>query len=67
MYGEILGVAPNAHRASPSPAGRGSGVGELDTTCQPAGAVTARVNVPLRSGWSKQAYMRRASATSNCE
>ena len=37
----------------------------LETTCQPAGAVTVNRNVALRSGWSKQAYMRWASAVSN--
>ena len=51
----------------PSPAGVGSGVGELDTTCQWSGAVTVKANVAFRSGCSKTANIRRQSATSNCE
>ena len=38
----------------------------LETTCQSKGAVTCSVNVALRSGWSKQANIRLASAGSNC-
>ena len=38
----------------------------LETTCQSNGAVTCTVNVALRSGWSKQANIRLASAGSNC-
>src|SRR5699024_11599013 len=44
-----------------------SGVGELDTTCQCAGAVTVKENVAFRSGCSNTANIRRVSATSNCE
>ncbi|CFE42014.1 Uncharacterised protein [Mycobacterium tuberculosis] len=39
----------------------------LEITFQCAGAVTRTSNVALRSGWSKQANMRLASAVSNCE
>ena len=51
--------------AVPSPAGRGSGVGELETTCQWAGAVTVKENAALRSGCSNTGYIRRLSGTSN--
>ena len=44
----------------------GSGVGELEMTVQPSGAVTVNRNVALRSGCSKEANTRRASGTSNC-
>ncbi len=37
----------------------------LDTTSQPAGAVTVNRNAALRSGWSKQANTRCASAVAN--
>lgn len=46
-------------------AGTGSGVGELDTTCQADGAVTVNWNVALRSGCSNAANTRRESGTSN--
>src|ERR1700754_3679643 len=39
----------------------------LQTTCQCCGAVTETWNTALRSGWSKQANIRLASAVSNCE
>ena len=65
MYGEIRGVASNVHRLVASSTTTGSGDGEFDTTCHPDGAVTLSANSALRSGWSKQAYIRRASATSN--
>src|SRR6478609_5360450 len=42
-------------------------VAPLEITCQWAGAVTLTSKVALRSGWSKQANMRLASAVSNCE
>src|SRR5690606_2387272 len=61
------GKAQTALPGRSSPAGTGSGVGALDTTCQWSGAVTVNVNVALRSGCSKTANMRRVSATSNCE
>ena len=67
MYVDIRGVGSKSHRATPSRcrSSTGAGVGELDTTSQSAGATTVKVNVALRSGCSKQAYMRRASAISN--
>lgn len=60
MYEEIRGVGSN-RQTSPS----GSGVGELEITVQPVGAVTVKVKVPLRSGCSKTAKTRRESGTSN--
>ena len=51
--------------ARPSPAGSGCGVGEFETTCQWAGAVTVKANRALRSGCSNTGYMRRLSGTSN--
>ncbi len=42
-------------------------VSELEITDQSAGAVTAMSNVAFRSGWSKHANIRFASAVSNCE
>lgn len=42
------------------------GVGEFDTTVQALGAMTLSWKLAFRSGCSKQAYMRRASAVSNC-
>ncbi len=65
MYVEIGGVAAKAQRARPSSSGVGSTSGELDSTVQVAGAITVRAKVAFRSGCSKQAYMRRASADSN--
>ena len=38
----------------------------LETTCQSNGATTCSVKVAFRSGWSKQANIRLASAGSNC-
>ncbi len=43
----------------------GSGVGELLTTAQFAGAVTVNWKVALRSGCSNTANTRRESGTSN--
>ncbi|PQM47738.1 hypothetical protein C1Y40_02052 [Mycobacterium talmoniae] len=42
-------------------------VAPLETTCQCGGAVTVMSKVALRSGWSKQANIRLASAVSNWE
>ncbi|SHW11214.1 Uncharacterised protein [Mycobacteroides abscessus subsp. abscessus] len=39
----------------------------LEITCQWAGAVTVTSKAALRSGWSKHANIRLASAVSNCE
>jgi hypothetical protein len=58
-------VAGKRHTHLASPTGTGSGVGALDTTFQPSGAVTVKVNDALRSGCSKVVYTRRASGTSN--
>ncbi len=60
-------MGENAQVFAPSPASVGSGVGELLTTAQCAGAVTVKVNSAFRSGCSKTANMRRESGTSNCE
>ena len=60
-------MGENVHVAAPSPAGTGSGVGELLTTAHAAGAVTVNWNVALRSGCSNTANTRRESGTSNCE
>ena len=49
----------------PSPSDSGSGVGALETTTQPSGAVTWKVKTLFRSGCSKVAKTRRASGTSN--
>ena len=42
-------------------------VAPLEMTCQCSGAVTVTSKVALRSGWSKHANIRLASAVSNCE
>ena len=55
MYGEIRGVGSNDQRLVAASIATGSGLGELETTCQPLGAVTVSANSALRSGWSKQA------------
>ena len=39
----------------------------LEMTSQCGGAVTVMSNVAFRSGWSKHANIRLASAVSNCE
>ena len=66
-YGESGGVvAKRTTWAPPMPSCR-STARPLETTSQPYGAVTVSVNGALRSGWSKQAYIRLASAVSNCE
>lgn len=46
-------------------AGAGSGVAALLSTVQSAGAVIVKVNEAFRSGWSKTAKTRLASATAN--
>ena len=61
----MRGVGSNAHVFAPSWASTGSGVGELDTTSQCAGAVTVKRNAAFRSGCSNTANMRRESGTSN--
>ncbi len=47
------------------PAGSVRSTGMFEMTRQWLGAVTCQVNSALRSGWSKQAYTRWASAVSN--
>jgi hypothetical protein len=49
--------------AGPAPTVLSTGM--LDTTVQCAGTVACQMNTLLRSGWSKQAYARCASAVSN--
>ncbi len=66
MYVDIRGVVAKRVTARPSPSGSASPAGSFETTSQPCGAVTANENVALRSGWSKQANPRLASAGSNC-
>ena len=51
--------------ASPSPCT--CPVAPLEMTSQCGGAVTVTSNVAFRSGWSKHANIRLASAVSNCE
>ena len=67
MYGDIRGVVPKAQRATPGATGSAAPAGSFETTSQCEGAVTAKEKVALRSGWSKTAYARLASAGSNCE
>src|SRR5699024_7999664 len=65
MYVDMGAVGAKSQRATLSATITGSGVGELDTTCQCAGAVTWNGNVAFKSGCSKVANTRRASGTSN--
>ena len=58
-------VVANACRLAPCSASVTASVAPLVMTCQLAGAVTVAVIVALRSGWSKQANIRLASAVSN--
>lgn len=64
MYVEMRGVGSKCQTVPSGPFG--SGVAELETTVQPAGAFTVNWKVALRSGCSKEAKTRRASGTSNC-
>jgi hypothetical protein len=50
---------------APGPAGSLRSSGMLDTTFQCLGTVARHVNTLLRSGWSKHAKTRCASAVSN--
>ncbi|BAS09415.1 hypothetical protein AHiyo4_28370 [Arthrobacter sp. Hiyo4] len=50
----------------PGVASTAAGVGELEMTSQCEGAVTVNLKVPLRSGCSNTANIRRESGTSNC-
>ena len=61
----MRGVSANTH----VPASRSAGLcsaAPLLTTTQSRGACTVSRKTALRSGWSKQAYMRWASKVSNC-
>ena len=60
-------VGVNGQVKMPSRVATGSGEGELDNTVQESGASTVKEKSALRSGCSKQAKTRLASATSNCE
>ena len=60
-------VGVNCHVRMPSREGTGSGDGEFDRTVQESGASIVKEKSALRSGCSKQAKTRLASATSNCE
>jgi hypothetical protein len=66
MYGESGGVVANRTTCAPPTPSVTSSARPLETTSQCVGAVTVSPNLPLRSGWSKQAYIRLASAVSNC-
>ena len=59
------GVSVNWVRRRPGPAASAVATGPFDTTVHASGAMTDRANLALRSGCSKQAYIRRASAASN--
>src|SRR4051794_14545473 len=61
-YVLILGVV--AKTCTPS---SDDTVAPLEITCQCDGAATVTLKVALRSGWSKHANIRLASAVSNCE
>ena len=54
MYVEIGGVVAKRWRRRPSAMASTASSGELEMTAQSAGALTVKLNVPLRSGWSKQ-------------
>ena len=58
-------VSAKRVRRSPGPASAVSAASVLPTTVHASGATTASVKRALRSGCSKQAYIRRASAASN--
>ena len=59
------GVGSKTHLSSPGSTPVGSGVVLLETNCHPAGAITSQAKVALRSGCSKQANTRRASAAAH--
>ncbi len=65
-YVDMISVVAN--RCTTPPVGAGdSSARVLVTTTQFSGAVTVSVYRALRSGWSKHANTRLASAVSNCE
>ncbi len=55
MYGLIRGVVANVHSLAGPAASVDATLAPFETTCQCSGAVTWKVKVALRSGWSKQA------------
>ena len=65
MRSVIRVVLAKVVSVKPLPAGSCASTGPPETTVQPVGATTEKENRALRSGCSKQAYIRRASADSN--
>ena len=67
--GHQVGAHPGSGRegAPRRPHRSAETVALLEITSQCAGAVTVMSKAALRSGWSKQANIRLASAVSNCE
>ena len=66
-YGESGAVVAKRVTCAPPGPSRRLSTRPFETTCQSYGAVTVSENGALRSGWSKQVYIRFASAVSNCE
>ena len=58
-------VSANTVRTAPSAVSSADSASALEMTFQSFGATTVRRYPDLRSGWSKQANMRFASAVSN--
>ncbi len=58
-------VSPNSVRAKPAPSAVVATAFPLEITVQCSGATTEIEKRAFRSGCSKQAYARRASAASN--
>src|SRR6478735_10540781 len=65
-YVLIRGVVAKVRTLS-LPDGSSCTAAPLEMTCQCAGAVTLTSKVAFKSGWSKHANIRLASAVSNCE
>ncbi len=65
MYVDITGVVRKRMVRTPIAASAAAATALLEIAFHSAGTVTVRVNVALRSGWSKQAYIRCASYVSN--
>ena len=59
-------MVANVVRVKPSPASSWLSTAPPETTAQSDGATTETEKRAFRSGCSKQAYTRRASAGSNC-
>jgi hypothetical protein len=64
-YVEMISLGAKMRVSAPPSAPVVVSTTEFDTTCHSAGAVMISRWRALRSGWSKQAYMRFASAVSN--